>query len=53
MHPLSLYVVAATINLLLARFFFRKGSDRVAYGIVLITFVALLFLIFTSKRSLI
>lgn len=51
MHPLSLYVVAAAINLLLVRFFYRRELDRSARGILLITFVAALFLIFMEKLS--
>lgn len=52
-HPLSPYVVAAAINLLLIRFFYRKGLDRCAQGILLITFVAALLLVFIDKLSLV
>ena len=52
MHPMSLYVVAAAVNMLLVRFLYRGGLSRSAQGVVLVTFVALLFLIFTDKLSL-
>ncbi|MGV3761682.1 hypothetical protein [Parapedobacter sp.] len=52
MNPLSLYVIAAAINLLLLRFFYRQALDRSARGVLLVTFVALLFLIFIEKLSL-
>jgi len=51
-HPLTLYVIAALINLLLIRFFYRNALDRSAMGIVLITFIALLVLILIGKLSL-
>ena len=53
MHPLTPYVIAATINLLLLRFFFRQALDRSARGILIITFLALILLIFIDKQSLI
>lgn len=53
MHPLSLYVVAGVFNLLLIRFFYAKGLDRCAQGVLLITFVAVLLLIFIDKLSLV
>lgn len=52
MHPLSLYVLAAAINLLLLRFLYRGGLDRIAQGVLLVTFLAVLFLIFIDKLSL-
>ncbi|WP_262248892.1 hypothetical protein [Parapedobacter soli] len=52
MHPLSLYVIAAVVNLLLIRFFYRRELDRTARGLLLVTFVALLFLIILDKPLL-
>lgn len=51
--PLGLYVIAALINLLLVRYFYRKGLEQAARGVILITFVLALLLIFTTKLSLI
>jgi len=53
MHPLTLYVVAAAINLLLLRFFFRRALDRTGRGVLLVTFLAVILLIFIDKQSLI
>ncbi|GGH01168.1 hypothetical protein GCM10007415_41540 [Parapedobacter pyrenivorans] len=51
-QPLSLYVIAALINLLFIRFFYRSMLEQPARGVILITFVASLLLIFTEKLSL-
>ncbi len=47
--PLSIYVIAALINLLLVRFFYRNARERSARGVILITFAAALLLIFTDS----
>lgn len=47
--PIALYVLAALINLLIVRFAYRGGKESLARGIVLITFVAMLILIFVTK----
>ena len=47
--PIAFYVIAAVINLIIVRFSFRAGQDKFAKGIVLITFLAMLVLIFASK----
>lgn len=52
MHPLSLYVIAAVINLVIIRTFFRQSLDRSARGVLMVTFVALLLLIFIEKLSI-
>lgn len=52
LHPLSLYVIAAVVNILLVRFCYRQALDRSARGVLMITFVALLLLIFIEKLSL-
>jgi hypothetical protein len=49
--PLSLYVIAALINLLLVRFFYRNALEKSARGVILITFVGVLLLIFVGKLS--
>ncbi|SEL79277.1 hypothetical protein SAMN05421740_11063 [Parapedobacter koreensis] len=51
--PLGLYVIAALINLLFVRFFYRNGLERSARGVILVTFVSVLLLIFIEKLSLI
>lgn len=47
--PLGFYAVAALINLLLVRHFFRNDGARTARGIILATFVALLALLFAQN----
>lgn len=44
--PLSLYVIAALINLLLVRYFYRQGHENTARGVIMMTFVGVLALIF-------
>lgn len=44
--PIALYVIAATINLVILRFSYRSGKDLLGKGVILITFVAMLLLIF-------
>lgn len=46
--PLSLYVIAALLNLLLVRYFYRQGKDNAARGIIFITFIGVLLLIFVK-----
>lgn len=48
---LSLYVIAALINLLFVRFFYRNALEKSARGVILITFVAAIVLIFTENLS--
>ncbi|WP_159637182.1 hypothetical protein [Sphingobacterium composti Ten et al. 2007 non Yoo et al. 2007] len=47
--PIALYVIATVINLIIVRFAYRGGKESLAKGIVLITFVAMLVLIFVTK----
>ena len=47
--PIALYVLAALINLIIMRFAYRGGKESLAKGIVLVTFVAMLVLIFVTK----
>ena len=51
-RQLGLYVIAALINLLIVRYFYRKGVEQAARGVILITFALALLLIFTTKLSL-
>ena len=48
---LSLYVIAALINLLFVRFFYRNALEKSARGVILITFVAAILLIFMQNLS--
>ncbi len=52
MHPLSLYVAAAVVNLVLIRLFYRRALEQRARGLLMMTFVAVLLLIFVEKLSL-
>lgn len=44
--PLSLYVIAALLNLLLLRYFYRRGNEHSARGVIMVTFLGALLLIF-------
>lgn len=48
--PLGFYAVAALINLLLVRHFFRKDREQTARGIILATFVAVLALLIAQRE---
>lgn len=52
LHPLSLYVIAGGVNMLLIRLLFRRSLEQNARGVLMITFVAVLLLIFIEKLSL-
>ena len=47
--PIALYVIAAVINVVIFRFAYRAGQESFAKGILLITFIAMLSLIFLTK----
>ena len=47
--PISVYVLAAVINLVIMRFTYRAGKENFAKGVILMTFLALLILIFGGK----
>lgn len=49
--PIAIYVIAAVINLMLFRFSYRAGKDVFARGVLLITFVAMIVLIFGTKLT--
>ncbi|SKB69735.1 hypothetical protein SAMN05660226_02735 [Parapedobacter luteus] len=51
-RPTALYVIAALINLLLVRFFYRNELERSARGVILVTFAAALLLIIVEKLSI-
>lgn len=47
--PIAIYVLAAVVNIIIMRFAFRGGKESLAKGIVLITFIAMLVLIYVTK----
>ena len=50
--PMMIYLIAVFINLIAMRFLFRGGKDAVAKGILLVTFVATILYIFTTRLSI-
>lgn len=52
--PIVFYVLAAGINMIFVRVFFRKEQpqDQVAKGIILTTFIGLLLLLYFFKMNL-
>lgn len=48
---IGLYVIAALLNLLLVRFYYRNAKENTARGIILVTFVAAIVLVFTKNLS--
>ena len=50
----TLYIVAAAVNLLAVRFLYRREPplDRVAKGMLLITFVGMLMFLYTHKINI-
>lgn len=48
---IGLYVVAALLNLLLVRCYYRHACERTARGLILVTFLATLLLIFAKNLS--
>lgn len=44
--PIALYVIAAFINLIIFRFAYRAGKNAFAKGVLMMTFVAMILLIF-------
>lgn len=47
--PISFYVLAAVINLTLLRYAYRRELENTGRGIILVTFLATLLLIFTQN----
>jgi len=50
--PAGFYVLAATINLVSAWIAHKKGFDKIATGLILSTFLGMLWLIFTKNISI-
>ncbi|MFD1769300.1 hypothetical protein [Sphingobacterium suaedae] len=52
--PALIYAVAAAVNLILVRFFYRAAQDqrRTANGIVFVTFLAMVLFLYFHKLSM-
>ncbi len=48
---IGIYVVAALVNLLVVRYYYRNGMENTARGIILVTFVATIALILVKNLS--
>ncbi len=48
-QPHTLYVLAALVNLLLVRFYYRSGRELAARGVILVTFAAMLSLLWIKS----
>lgn len=44
--PLTVYLLAATVNLILLRYLYKNGNDKTGKGLMLVTFVAMLLLLY-------
>lgn len=49
--PNSLYVLAGVVNLLLLRWYYRNDGENSARGVIMVTFIGVLVLIFTRTVS--
>lgn len=47
--PIAIYVLAAAINLIVVRFAYRAGKESLAKGVMLLTFLAMVVLIWLTK----
>jgi len=47
--PAALYLLAGLGNLLLLRYFYKKGHERTAKGMMLTTFTGIITLVYTLK----
>lgn len=47
--PIAIFVIAGGINLLLLRMVYKKGWDNTGRGIMFITFLSLLAVLYTHK----
>lgn len=50
--PIVLFVIAGAINLILMRIVYKKGFDNVGKGIMLMTFLGLLAVLYTQKLTI-
>ncbi|NGF57581.1 hypothetical protein G5B00_13765 [Parapedobacter sp. SGR-10] len=47
--PITIYVLAAVVNLIAVRFIYRSGRENTAKGIVLVTFLAMVLMVFVLR----
>lgn len=47
--PIAFYVLAAVLNLVAVRFIYRSGREATAKGILLVTFLAMILMVFALK----
>lgn len=47
--PIAIHVLAAAINLVVVRFAYRAGKESLAKGVMLLTFLAMVVLIWLTK----
>lgn len=47
--PIAIHVLAAAINLIVVRFAYRAGKESLAKGVMLLTFLAMVVLIWFTK----
>ena len=47
--PLTLYAIAAVVNLLILRYFYKQGLTRTGGGMMALTFLGLLLLLLSKK----
>lgn len=47
--PIAIHVLAAAINLIVVRFAYRAGKESLAKGVMLLTFLAMVVLIWLTK----
>jgi len=50
--PTVLFLIAGVINLILMRMVYKKGFDNMGKGIMLITFVSMLIILYTQKITI-
>lgn len=47
--PLAIYVLVAVVNIAIFRFAYRSGKESLAKGVLLMTFIAMIVLIYVVK----
>lgn len=50
--PTGLYVIAAAINIVGCYVCYKKGLEKLGNGLILITFLSMLFLVFTKNITI-
>lgn len=50
--PVGLFILAGAVNLLLLRLYYRRDCENTARGVIMITFLGLMVLIFTKTITI-